>query len=60
MNIGYTITPPQQPTQEEWMKEFKVGSQAPRFDDRAADMNSQYNFTSQGFAAVVAKLLLPS
>lgn len=60
MNIASTVIPPQQPTLEEWYKEFKVGAQAPKFNDRAADMNSHYDFSIKESASVIEKVLLRS
>ena len=57
MNIAYTVTPPQQPTEQEWMREFKVGIQAPKFDNRAMDMNNQYDYSSKGFLDILERLL---
>ena len=30
MNIAYTVQPSSQPSQAEWMKEFKIGLMAPK------------------------------
>ena len=62
MNIAYTVTPPQQPTEQEWMKEFKVGYKAPKHDNRAMDMMKQWGMPEVGpnFATTIAKLKLPS
>jgi hypothetical protein len=61
--MSYTTTlPPQQPTLDEWLKEFKVGHKAPKHDNRAMDMMRQWGKpgVGPGFATVIAKLKLPS
>lgn len=47
MNIAYTVQPSNQPSQAEWMKEFKVGLMAPKSRegrDRALSMMKEFNF----------------
>jgi hypothetical protein len=47
MNIAYTVQPNNQPSQAEWMKEFKVGLMAPKpreGRDRALSMMKEFNF----------------
>ncbi len=56
MNIAYTVQPSNQPSQKDWMKEFKVGLMAPKpreGRDRALKMMEEYNFRN------VSKLLKP-
>lgn len=40
--IAYTTLPPNQPSLNEWMKEFKCGIQRPNPNDRASDMMKQW------------------
>ena len=61
--MSYTTTlPPQQPTLDEWLKEFKVGYKAPKHDNRALDMMKQWGMPGVGpdFATTIAKIKLPS
>ena len=56
MNIAYTVYPSSQPSQKDWMEEFKVGIMAPKpreGRDRALKMMEEYKFTN------VAKNLKP-
>jgi hypothetical protein len=38
LKIGYTVLPPVQISQEDWMAEFRVGLMAPKKNDRAKDI----------------------
>ena len=36
--ISYTVTPPAQPSLQEWLAEFRVGILVPKKNDRAKDI----------------------
>ena len=63
MKIAYTIYPTTSLTQDEWMQEFKVSSQVPKYDglDRAKEIMEQWQKedTSSIFRKTIQKIKLP-